>query len=152
MCSYNADSRGEELRQRHGPWPQQRERAVISEAYWPGRDSVGSTNVAGQQGNVNGLYAYYGTALPPSARVKANAPMFQTLTQPAIVVTSEQASFTTAALLRSLVPAAPDTGERSVKRLLVLADLAYKAGDLELAEDLVWRIYAHYDQQRSAVE
>ena len=78
--------------------------------------------------------------------------MLQTLTKSAIVVPSEQATFATAASTHPPVPAAPDTGECSVKQLLALADLAYAAGDRESAEDLIRRIYAHYDQQQGAVE
>jgi hypothetical protein len=49
--------------------------------------------------------------------------------------------------LRLIMAATPDEGEPSVERLSALADLAYWAGELSLADHAIRQIYAHYDRR-----
>lgn len=43
----------------------------------------------------------------------------------------------------------PNARERAAENLAGLADLAFKIGDRKLAEQLIDRLYAHYDRQLS---
>ncbi len=72
--------------------------------------------------------------------------MLQDLTRSAIIMPEIFPEMATTPAIRTM-PAALDLDECSLDNLPVLADVAYRAGDQDLAEHCIRRLYALHDHK-----